>query len=118
MKKIFLAVFIVLTGLSLPAQGIYQMWGMTMEGGTDNVGVIFSTDALGNKFTLRHQFEKDPVTGPYYSTPVLFQGKYYGVTTEGGKYNLGGIFEWNASTNVYTIKIDFDGSNGQVPVAP
>jgi uncharacterized repeat protein (TIGR03803 family) len=118
MRKIYIFLFAMLTTSSLVnAQGIYQMWGMTQAGGADNNGVIFSTNASGDNFTNRFQFNNIQNSGAYPQETELteYNGKFYGMTSQGGEENKGVIFEWNPITNDYTKKIDFIGSNGAFP---
>jgi uncharacterized repeat protein (TIGR03803 family) len=119
MKKLYSLLFAFLLGsLFVNAQGIYQMWGMTQAGGPDNYGAMFSANATGNNFQGRHGFLKNPFAGasPQYTTPVLYNGKFYGMTLYGGDYGLGVIFEWDPATNIYTRKYNFiNGTSGSNP---
>lgn len=97
------------------AQGINQIWGITQNGGSDDIGVIFNTNAYADNFQLRHNLNyKYPGRNPSYNDVVEYNGKLYGMTRLGGKNDIGMIFEWDPVTNVYTKKIDF-GTNGAVP---
>ncbi len=101
---------------TIKAQGIYQLWGTTPFGGNDNTGVMFSTDAIGNHFTGRHQFNSyNPGANPMYSELIEYNGKFYGMTLNGGSVGLGVIFEWNPITNIYTKMIDMNAANGSKP---
>lgn len=118
MKKIYILLLLLLTCSSLVnAQGIYQMWGITQAGGLDNNGVIFSTNASGDNFINRYQFNNIQNSGAYPQETELteFNGKLYGMTSQGGEANKGVIFEWDPITNSYTKKIDFIGVNGGSP---
>ena len=42
-------------------------------------------------------------------------GKLYGMTTKGGKKNLGVLFEYDPANNKYTKKLEFDSINGSRP---
>ena len=116
MKKISLSAIAVLSIMLLPAQGIYQLWGVKHTGGVDELGSIYSMDASGNNFHIRHQITAiNPGNLPQYSKLIQYNGKFYGVTSGGGKYGYGVIFEWDSATNVYTKKFDFDGTTGGTP---
>ncbi len=117
MKKIGLAAAAVIFGIMLlPAQGIYQLWGVKHLGGVDELGSIYSTDASGNNFHIRNQITAiNPGSIPQYSKLLQYNGKFYGVTSAGGKYGYGVIFEWDSATNIYTKKFDFDGVTGGAP---
>ncbi|MBL0357004.1 MAG: hypothetical protein IPP72_09015 [Chitinophagaceae bacterium] len=107
MKKILLLAVVLLSSILLPAQGVYQLWGMTQAGGKDDQGVIFNTDGAGNKFRLKHEFSNlfNQGYGPVLEL-TAYKGKFYGMTIRGGVYNTGVIFEWNPNTGIYTKKVD------------
>ena len=113
MKKIMLLSVLLLIRVILPAQGVYQLWGMTSAGGTQNTGVIFSTDAAGNNFQLRQQFTSNIDGINPFGKLTLTGGKLHGMTSGGGISGV--IFEWDPVTNIYTKKIDFTGLNGSAP---
>ncbi len=116
MKKLHLLLIISLSAFAVNAQGVYKMWGMTQAGGADNRGTIFSTDSAGNNFQLRHQFTIiNQGLVPEQTEPIEYNGKFYGMTYAGGRYNMGVIFEWDPITNIYTKKFDFDSIKGKFP---
>lgn len=91
--------------IALPAQGIYQLWGVRHFGGEDRLGSIYSLDAAGNNFHFRHEIiAENGGAYPKYSALTEYNGKYYGVTSAGGKYDLGVIYEWDPVTNVMVNK--------------
>ncbi len=96
------------------SQGIYNFWGMTPKGGTNNVGVLFRWDPHTNNFSKKYNFSASNGSTPYGSL-MYVAGKMYGMTHHGGANNLGVIFEWNPTSNTYTKKIDFNGVNGANP---
>jgi len=117
MKKVFILFTILLISSTIiKAQGIYQLWGTTPNGGADNTGVLFNTDAFGNNFQEKHQFNSyNPGAYPGSCDPIKFNGKFYGMTQLGGKDDLGVIFEWDPSTNTYIKKFDMSSANGSYP---
>lgn len=40
----------------LQAQGVYQLWGMTADRKLNETGTIFKTDAKGNNFKKKFEF--------------------------------------------------------------
>ena len=77
MKKILLLTVALLNVFLLSAQGIYQLWGMTPNGGNDDLGVIFKTDGTGKNLQVTHQFSiQNPGANPY-ATLVEYNGKFY-----------------------------------------
>lgn len=101
---------------TLNAQGIFQLWGSTEVGGTDNSGVIFSTSSTGTNYQSRYQLVlKSEGKRPLYSEPAEYNGKLYIVTAQGGSNDKGTIYEFDPATNEYLKKVDFNGHNGSTP---
>jgi uncharacterized repeat protein (TIGR03803 family) len=110
------AFLFAITGISR-AQHSPMLWGLTAQGGYDDLGTVFHYDPANNTHYLDHSLvsmstganpeKNDMVNGG--------GGKYYGMTTNGGS-NLGGtLFEWDSTTNTYTKKVDFNSANGYFP---
>ena len=71
------------------------LYGMTVEGGQEGAGVIFSIPAAGGNITLLHSFAGDTVEGewPYGSLTLSADGSMlYGMTHEGGASDGGTLF--------------------------
>jgi uncharacterized repeat protein (TIGR03803 family) len=122
MKKIYILLFICLLCSSLAqAQGIYQMWGMTSDGGdfanlSFGGGTIFTLNSEGGNFQTRHSFNRPNGSRPGRTSFSQYNGKLYGLTNYGGSNISGGtIFEWDLATNTYSKKIDLNNANGSVP---
>lgn len=114
MRKIF-TLALLLAVQTLSAQGVYQLWGMTQSGGSNGNGAMFSTDSAANNFQSRFQFPDATKGSNSYGKLTLANNKFYGMAENGGKYNVGVIFEYDPSTNIYTNKFDFDTTNGRNP---
>jgi uncharacterized repeat protein (TIGR03803 family) len=96
-----------------------KLYGMTYSGGTTNGGVIFEYNQNTNIYTIKYTFNQNNDSGhwPYGSLIEVDNGKFYGMTEQGGTSHLGVIFEYNLNTNTYTKKIDFDGTaKGKNPI--
>jgi uncharacterized repeat protein (TIGR03803 family) len=91
-----------------------KFYGVTSQGGSNNLGVIFEWDPVTNIYTKKHDFALTTGSNPR-GRLLLNNGKFYGMTNRGGVYSRGVIFEWDPVTNVYTKKIDFNGTNGGFP---
>lgn len=96
-----------------------KFYGMTLDGGSSFYGVIFEWDPVTNVYTKKQDFS-DPSSGCYpYGSLINANGKFYGMTAnflEAFPLGYGVIFEWDASTNVYTKKISFySTSEGSFP---
>lgn len=85
-----------------------KLYGMTVQGGANNKGVLFEYD-LGT-MTYNKLFDFSTIDGitPKGSLLQLANGKMYGMTVFGGINNNGVLFEYDPATNVYTKKVDFD----------
>ncbi len=91
--------------------------------GTDNLypsggyGVIYQvntvTGVVSKRKVITSLTDGSIIAGELMKCPL--NGLYYGMTCAGGTGNKGVIFEWNPTTNVYTKKIDFIGTNGAYP---
>ncbi|MFC1889128.1 choice-of-anchor tandem repeat GloVer-containing protein [Thermodesulfobacteriota bacterium] len=95
---------------SLALQGT-TMYGMTLLGGDENLGAIFSMDAGGNGFELLHEFAGGTEDGrkPYWSGLTLSGALLYGMTKEGGDDNFGVIFSVDIYGNNFTLLHEFSG---------
>ena len=94
-----------------------KLYGVTNEGGLNNMGVIFQYDISSNNLLKKIDF--DGATKGRNPTGSLIEatdGNLYGITGWGGINDFGVLFQYNAGTNNYTKKIDFNGlNNGQIP---
>lgn len=93
-----------------------NLYGMTSEGGIDNLGVLFEYDPKANLITKKFDFSSASGANPRGSLKYASNGKLYGMTSLGGAYNFGVIFEYDYITNTYTKKMDFDGDQGANPI--
>ncbi len=92
-----------------------KLYGMTEEGGTNGVGVIFSFDPATSVFTILKDFDGTNGSNPRGSLVQATDSKLYGMTTKGGNNDLGVIFSLNPAIGVYTKLKDFTGTNGANP---
>jgi len=98
----------------LQAQGIYQNWGSTYQGGTDNIGVVFSTDSSGGTLTGRHTFTiMNKVASPNFGAMTAFNGKLYGMASgEPTPHGKSVIFEYDPVAGTCIPKVSIAGTNG------
>ena len=95
-----------------------KLYGLTMRGGLNDDGVIFEYDIATSTFTKLFDFlnvtsGKEPQGGLMQAA----NGKLYGLTSGGGSFGNGVLFEYNPMTYEYIIKVHFDGLNkGGYPV--
>jgi hypothetical protein len=91
--------------------------GITATGGQNNLGVLFKWNPLTNDFIKILDFDgrnygSNPAKGLLHASNGLF----YGITSTGGKFGKGVLYEWNPLTNEVKKKVDFNGTNGDRPV--
>ncbi len=99
---------------SLTASGT-QLYGMTSQGGANNLGTLFELDPLSGAFKKKMDFDSTNGSAPQGSL-TAFGTKLYGMMNIGGANSLGTLFEYDPSAGTLTKKIDFNGlSNGSLP---
>lgn len=85
-----------------------KFYGMTNGGGSFGFGVIFEFDPLTGVYKKLIDF--DGVARGKFPHGDLIEatnGKFYGITINGGNNDQGVLFEFDPSTSIYTKKIDF-----------
>jgi uncharacterized repeat protein (TIGR03803 family) len=93
-----------------------MLYGMTMMGGTNDMGCIFKIKTDGSGYTKIFDFSGSS-NGKYpYGSLTLSGNMLYGMTNQGGNADKGCIFKINASNNAFTKLFDFTGAaNGSYP---
>ncbi|WP_274474905.1 choice-of-anchor tandem repeat GloVer-containing protein [Mangrovimonas aestuarii] len=95
-----------------------KLYGLTVNGGEHDDGVLFEYDAVLGSYIKRWDFDDESdVSGgnPYGSLIEASNGKLYGMTHNGGVHNAGVIFEYDPVSNTLSKKWDFDYINGGGP---
>jgi len=94
------------------------LYGMTLEGGDSNKGVIFSMGTDGSNLTLLHEFAGGNNDGAVpYGTLILSNSTFYGMTYHGGDGDVGVIFSMGTDGSNFTLLHEFAGGNddGSLP---
>ncbi|HCB61073.1 MAG: hypothetical protein A2W93_05760 [Bacteroidetes bacterium GWF2_43_63] len=93
-----------------------KLYGMTTAGGAYDHGVLFEYDLLTSTFTKKLDFDSTS-TGkhPYGSLIESSNGKLYAITTSGGAYDRGVLFEFNPITSTFIKKSDLNDTIGSYP---
>lgn len=91
------------------------LYGMTSQGGTNDMGTIFKIMPNGTGYSKLLDF--DIVKGRYPLGSLIFEGTFlYGMTSSGGTNDFyGTIFRINPDGTGYFKLLDFDGINGDAP---
>jgi hypothetical protein len=94
-----------------------HLWGMTEQGGDFDAGVIFEFDPINITYNKKFDFDGDTLgKSPEGSLLLASNGKFYGVTREGGLFHHGVLFEFNPIDSTYTKILDFKyDSTGRYP---
>lgn len=92
-----------------------KLYGMTSEGGNNHKGSLFEYDPVSETFSKKIDFDGTNGSSPYGSLIQGSNDKLYGLTSSGGAYDQGVLFEFNPSTNNFTIKFDFSQGSGSEP---
>jgi len=93
------------------------LYGVTYNGGSYNLGVLFQFDLLNKTFTTRHHFE-GLKTGknPYDGLTEDSNGNLFGLTYMGGINDQGVLFSFNLATQEVIKRMDFSvDTNGSLP---
>jgi uncharacterized repeat protein (TIGR03803 family) len=93
-----------------------KLYGVTMQGGNYDYGVIFEYDLSANTYSKKHDFNPAVSGGyPYNGMVLVSNGKLYGMTNQGGTNGMGVLYEFDPTNGTFTKKIDFDGMLGMKP---
>jgi uncharacterized repeat protein (TIGR03803 family) len=92
-----------------------KLYGVTVAGGSNNSGVIFSFDPASSTYTKLKDFDKIPGETQSGSLIQATDGKLYGLIAEGGALQKGAIFSFDPVSSTYTDVEDFNGTNGNLP---
>lgn len=94
-----------------------KWYGTAYRGGTGNLGVLFEYDPATNIYTKKFDFGSN--FNLYGANPagslLLYNNKFYGLTSGSGATGYGTLFEWDPATNIFTKKHDFAPATGNSP---
>ncbi len=105
----FLMSLLLLASLNINAQP--NLVGVCSEGG-NQFGAIMKYVAGDTVLTDVYKLPGTVGVTPQYTSCVDVNGKVYGMTSEGGAYDGGIIYEYDYTTGTYLKKIDLDPSTG------
>lgn len=100
---------------ALISDGMY-LYGMTVGGGSDNLGTVFKIKPDGTDFVKLMDMVDDPNGARGYGS-LTYDGTYlYGMTNSGGEDNRGTIFKILTDGTGYQKLLDFNDDNGAQPL--
>ncbi|HUM45931.1 MAG TPA: T9SS type A sorting domain-containing protein [Chitinophagales bacterium] len=91
------------------------IYGVTVSGGTHALGEIFSYNSSTNTFASLYSMDSSQGFYPRGSLVMAANNKLYGMTSNGGAFNLGVLFSFDPSNNTYVKLHEFDNTTGQFP---
>jgi len=98
-----------LGGLTEASDG--RMYGVTLQGGTHDLGVLYVYDPATNIFAVLKHFDGVGIGANPHNSPIqAANGKLIGTTRIGGTADLGTVYEYDIASNIVTKKHDFDGA--------
>lgn len=92
-----------------------KLYGVTRNGGSNNMGVLFSYDIVQNTFVKLFDFTYSTGSNP---TGDLYQSAnlmLYGSASNGGSGNSGVLYSYDVANNIYTDIVDLNGATGTHP---
>lgn len=84
------------------------IYGTTIVGGMYSYGTFYSLSPEGDYSVLYDFFSPFDGGSPEASLTIGADGKIYGLTTEGGSYNAGSLFNYDPATNTLTVDYNFN----------
>lgn len=94
-----------------------MLYGMTVQGGVNDKGVLFQFDPISSTFSKKIDLDSINGSNPLGALMQAKDGKLYGLTCTGGVNDMGVLFQYDANASTYTKKVDFTGiTNGNNPI--
>ncbi len=87
-----------------------KLYGVAVQGGINDKGVIFQYDPVTSIFTKKMDFDSVIGANPAGSLMLVSDSLIFGLTAHGGIYNKGVLFQYNINSGIYSKKVDFDGA--------
>lgn len=91
------------------------IYGADQDGGTNGIGTIFRVDPLTLANEVLRSFAGEDGDRAYGRLCQAPNGKFYGMTYQGGLYGDGVIYEYDIAGDAYVKLMDLDGPNGSSP---
>lgn len=97
---------------TLSMDGVGNLYGTTVEGGTLNIGVVYELTSSSGALTVLHSFAYAPGDGsnPDGTLAMDRDGNLYGTTVYGGKSDNGIVYKVS-SDGTYTVLHNFAGGS-------
>lgn len=94
-----------------------KLYGTCFLSAAGFAGTLFQYDPVLESYSVKYNFSTFAFpNGNLAINQLTFaQGKFYGVSLQGGTFNKGVLFEFNPENSTVTKKIDFSSSLGETP---
>nr|MBP7829591.1 hypothetical protein [Kiritimatiellia bacterium] len=90
------------------------LYGMTSQGGADDVGLVFKMNVDGTGFAVLHEFGTSDGAAPYGSL-LLSGSTLYGMTGSGGTNGYGVVFKISVDGTGFAVLHEFSNTDGAAP---
>jgi uncharacterized repeat protein (TIGR03803 family) len=94
------------------------LYGVSLGGGTNNLGFLYRLDLDGGNYEVLHDFEDVEGQWPRAALFHASDGLLYGTTSTGGGQGFGTVFKLETSGANFSVIHQFDGRDGGNPAAP
>jgi len=92
-----------------------KLYGTASFGGNNDDGGIFEYDLTTQTYSIKVHLQNTQGQFSDQGSFLLYNNKFYGVTTNGGTNNEGALFEYDPAINTYTKLHDFVQFTGNLP---
>ncbi|HZY82717.1 MAG TPA: choice-of-anchor tandem repeat GloVer-containing protein [Cyclobacteriaceae bacterium] len=99
----------------LTQAGNGKIYALTMFGGLNQKGSLVEIDVAGRRYRKLADATEFRGYSAYASPTVASNGKIYGTMADGGENGEGTLFEFDLTSNTYTVKHSFTASTGSKP---
>ena len=103
-----------LAGLIAVGNGIF--YGTASQGGANDQGAVYEFNANTASISLKASLADSNGANPVGGLADAGQGLFYGVTSQGGAFGQGAVYEYNANSASISLKASLTGSNGTNPL--
>ena len=88
------------------------LYGMTYDGGARSLGTVFRINVDGSGYAVLHDFAGGADSGSRpYGSLIVDGSTLYGMTSEGGDFNRGTVFQINSDGSDFTLLHEFAGGS-------
>ncbi len=90
-----------------------KLYGMTNGGGSNFSGVLFEYTLSNSNYNILHQFDPVIIGGGAspFGSPIVSDGKLYGLTSSGGTAGFGTMFEYSIGGGPFNVKVIFENAS-------